>query len=358
MDIAIFGAQGIALSFYKALRKLSNVDVKCFLVTSLAGNPCNIDDIPVLELTGGNGCLNGIDREKTEVYIATPENVQYEIEEVLENNGFSRHHRIISDKYAAIMELYYATLGEFPLLRSKLVGSKFSFARCLVSLSEYDKPLRDRVVFEDWMEPIQVGSVLGDRIIANLRDDTGNNISYKNENYSELTALYWLWKNRLCGRGGENVYYGLMQYRRRLMIAKDDLYRLEANGVDAVLPYPMIYEPNISVHPKRYLRDNDLKNLLTALDELQPLYAEAASTILLQPYFYNYNIILARKSVLADYCNWLFPILGRVEELNAYNGTERADRYIGYMGELLETLYFMYHKEDLCLAHTGCKFYV
>ena len=142
------------------------------------------------------------------------------------------------------------------------------------------------------------------------------------------------------------------------MIAKDDLYRLEANGVDAVLPYPMIYEPNISVHPKRYLRDNDLKNLLTALDELQPLYAEAASTILLQPYFYNYNIILARKSVLADYCNWLFPILGRVEELNAYNGTERADRYIGYMGELLETLYFMYHKEDLCLAHTGCKFYV
>ena len=70
------------------------------------------------------------------------------------------------------------------------------------------------------------------------------------------------------------------------------------------------------------------------------------------------TIILAIKPVLADYCNWLFPVLERVEELSVPKGADRADRYIGYMGEVLETLYFLYHKNDLHIVHTGCKFLV
>ena len=68
---------------------------------------------------------------------------------------------------------------------------------------------------------------------------------------------------------------------------------------------------------------------------------------------YNYNIIIAKAAVLQEYCEWLFPILERVEELSIPKGSERADRYIGYIGENLLTLYFLYHKDRMNLVHTG-----
>lgn len=75
---------------------------------------------------------------------------------------------------------------------------------------------------------------------------------------------------------------------------------------------------------------------------------------------YNYNVILAKKSVLRDYYAWLFPILIRTEELT--DGENRSERYIGYMAETLETLYFIRNSErfggKLNVVHTLCKLYL
>ena len=40
------------------------------------------------------------------------------------------------------------------------------------------------------------------------RDDTGDNIANRNNQYSELTALYWAWKNLNAD------YIGIVHYRR------------------------------------------------------------------------------------------------------------------------------------------------
>ncbi len=221
-----------------------------------------------------------------------------------------------------------------------------------------DKPLKSEYRIPEWMIPIQVGSALCEERVADLLDCEGENISAKNVNYSELTALYWIWKNRLTRgeTGDKEVYYGLSHYRRMLELSEDDLSRLIDNNVDAVLPYPMPYEPDIEEHHKRYLADVDWKALCRAIEELQPEYAGTFGQILKQQYFYNYNIILARKSVLEEYCSWLFPILERVEQLSTPKGWERQDRYIGYMGETLETLYFMHNRNRLNITHAGCRF--
>ncbi len=38
-------------------------------------------------------------------------------------------------------------------------------------------------------------------------------------------------------------------------------------------------------------------------------------------------------------------------------GNGRADRYIGYIGETLETLYFMKNSDGLNIVHTECRLY-
>jgi hypothetical protein len=205
-----------------------------------------------------------------------------------------------------------------------------------------------------------VGAALCMERVADLLDCDGENISGKNGNYSELTALYWIWKNRLGGHFAEDgkEYYGLVHYRRVLELTEDDALRLAGNGVDVVLPFPMPYEPDIGAHHRRYLETADWEAVCQAVWEVQPEYGAIFPEILRQRYFYNYNMILARKQVLKEYCDWLFPILFRVEELSCPKGSERSDRYIGYVGETLETLYFTYNAKRLNIVHTGCRFLI
>ncbi len=48
---------------------------------------------------------------------------------------------------------------------------------------------------------------------ASFYDNTGDNISAKNPNRCEMTAHYWVWKNRLHT---EDEYVGICHYRRTL----------------------------------------------------------------------------------------------------------------------------------------------
>ena len=59
--------------------------------------------------------------------------------------------------------------------------------------------------------PLHVGAELHPDVLPDMQgDNTGDNISALNASYSELTGLYWLWKN--C----DAQYKGLVHYRRLL----------------------------------------------------------------------------------------------------------------------------------------------
>ena len=76
--------------------------------------------------------------------------------------------------------------------------------------------------------PLQVGRALHDGF-GYQGDDTGDNISEKNPYYSELTGLYWIWKND----GAD--YAGLSHYRRHFEMNEEMLRKLAGSDIDVVL---------------------------------------------------------------------------------------------------------------------------
>ena len=357
-NLFIFGAQGYALGVYEAINELFPARrVSCFIVTSMGNNAPVLGGLPVRELSAFSKVMSREEKEQTQILIATPENVQQEIEESLEAEGFHNHCRLTSARWSELVKLFHTRMGRFLPLDALPVGSVRSSLQIYMAKSHKDRPLKQAVTLAEYVRPIQVGADNCEERISDILDNEGDNISRKNVNYSELSGLYWIWKHVLC-ENDDAQYHGLVQYRRMFEFSEDDLLRLSDNDVDVVLPWPLPYEPDIHAHHQRYLKDDDWKALLTAIRELQPEYADAFNGILEQKYLFNYNVILAKKSVLRDYCEWLFPILERTEELSVPKGSERADRYIGYMGETLETLYFMKNAEHLNIVHTQCKLLV
>lgn len=359
MDLVIFGAQGIALGAYKAIHSCYPMrKIRCFLVSELGANPPALAGLPVLEAAAFAEGLSQEDKDKIEILIAAPENVMQEIEGSLDRHKLYCHVRLDSLRWAELMGHYFSRDNGYIPLSALPVGYHKADVNVYMAKSHKDQPLGGNDKIPEWITPIQVGAALCSERVADVLDCDGGHISGKNGNYSELTALYWIWKNRLDGQRAcsPDGYYGLCHYRRILELSDDDMLRLADNDVDVVLPYPMPYEPDIEEHHKRYLKAQDWKTLLLALEELSPRYAAIFPDILAQQYLYNYNIVIARKEVLNDYCSWLFPILEKTEELSVPKGDDRSDRYIGYMGETLATLYFMTNKDRLNIVHAGCRF--
>lgn len=355
MNIAIYGAQAMAVGAYDSIKILyPTYEVQCFLVTSLEGNPVEVEGVPVRELAEFAVELSAKQKQEVTIWIATPENVMDAIEESVIEAGFSKIDRLTSLKWAELVGRGYEASGIFTPLYSLPSGESVPNVSLYMAKFYKDKALSSQYEVPSWVTPVQVGAALTDERVANLLDCTGDNISTKNVNYSELTLLYWLWKNKLAN--ATDGYYGLVHYRRILELSREDLGRLAQNDIDLILPYPMPHLPNCHAHHERYLKDVDYKAMRQALSEISPEYDAVFDEVMSQKYLYNYNIILAKRDILCDYCAWLFPILERTEELSVPKGAERADRYIGYMGETLLTLYFMHNKDKYKIAHTACRF--
>jgi len=369
ITMAIYGAQGIALGAYEALRTLSyKSHIECFIVTERGNNQMVLGGLPVYELDEFvQKYSKGNLLAEIKVLIATPEAVMDEIEESLIQKGIKDIERMTSNRYSVLWKEYQTKKEDFlPVLSFPVISENNTSGDMEIFMARFhkDKPLSEELAKNSVFQEVQVGASSTSEYLKSfwydrqiLRDDVGDNISDKNCNYSELTALYWIWKHVLCDpRNGEKNYYGLCHYRRQLDLLPEEIEELRMRDIDVVLPSPLPYEPDISAHHKRYLSDTDWNAVLQALEDVSPEYRKAVDEVFGQRYLYNYNLILARKDVLREYCEWLFPILARVEELSVPKGAERSDRYIGYVAENLETLYYMRNRERLRIAHTGCLF--
>lgn len=192
--------------------------------------------------------------------------------------------------------------------------------------------------------PLQVGRALHDDY-GYTGDDTGDNISAKNANYSELTGLYWIWKNY---SGAD--YLGLCHYRRYFLNHNGTLMT-ESDYMNILSEYDVIIaRPSLGEYDYRtvYARSHDIRNLdLTGevILRLYPDYYETFQEVLSDRHCYVGNLFAAPMALFHAYCEWLFTIFSALEELIDLSGCDDYHkRVFGFLSEQLLIVWIRYNK--------------
>lgn len=189
----------------------------------------------------------------------------------------------------------------------------------------------------DYIIPIQVGKALSNECIAEIDDNTGDNISEKNGTYCELTALYWMWKND----DADNI--GLYHYRRRFDICRDKIVSVLEN-YDIILPRKKAFKMSIEQQYIKEHRKEDWDVLLNVLMEYSPEYYESIKEVFSSNKIYRFNMFISKKELFHKYCEWVFPIIKKIEEkIKCIERDAYQKRYIGFMAERLFTLYVFHN---------------
>lgn len=192
--------------------------------------------------------------------------------------------------------------------------------------------------------PLQVGRALHNDY-GYQRDDTGDNISAKNPYYSELTGLYWIWKNYT---GAD--YLGFCHYRRYLLndtgaIMTGADYQRILSTYDVIIARP---ESGAYDYRTVYARSHDIRNLdMTGevIQELYPDYYETFRHIISGHACYVGNLFAASAPLFYAYCEWLFTILAALEEridCSAYDDYHK--RVFGFLSEQLLAVWIKHNR--------------
>lgn len=193
--------------------------------------------------------------------------------------------------------------------------------------------------------PLQVGHALtGTLDESYLRDDDGaDNISALNPYFSELTGIYWIWKQ--C-RDADCV--GVCHYRRFLVIKEDGKERLmtERDCRKILGEYDLITTEKLTLHSNYYdgfKVDHNLSDLQVTeqvVREKYPAYYDCFERLVHGNQVYFGNICVMPKGLYDEYCEWLFDILFEVQkrtDVTEYDGYRR--RLFGFLAEFLQMVW-------------------
>jgi len=190
--------------------------------------------------------------------------------------------------------------------------------------------------------PIHAGKALHPDVDYGYQgDDEGENISLKNREYCELTALYWGWKNL---KGVE--YAGLAHGHRYLDIDIDDSnVDKKMKGVDMIVAETQLLSCMVGDSLSILTSCEDSVIFMDVMMKLHPEYKQA----MIDYYYksrmlYRCNMFIAKKELYDKYCETFFPVYQEVEKRLRKHPFPRQDRAIAYMGEFSLGLFITHEK--------------
>ena len=193
-------------------------------------------------------------------------------------------------------------------------------------------------------------------------DDTGDNISVKNNAFCELTGLYWAWKNL------KYDYVGLVHYRRHFCLKKKKGKKIDSalnsNEVQSLIEkYKVIlpkkrryYIETLYSHYKHTLYVDPLDKTREIVAELYPEYVSVYDKVLHQRSGHMFNMFIMSKELVNGYCTWLFDILFKLEkEMGDREYDSFHARFYGRISEILLNVWVRFQKESKVIDKSDIK---
>lgn len=365
-SLAVFGAGIMAEAVVHCLKeKPYQLKLRCCLVSTLEGNPASVSGVPVMDFSMAEQYLS----KETLILVASVGKGLSSMTDSLHGHGYFRlipltyegdlwsllrgnyyrEYCLEQGRPCLILEEELEKQKEYILQRKKnsrhIPSVRVYTAKCHV-----DSVLKEDMSRFSWETPIQAGAALTDQRICGVCDHTGDNISDKNRQYCELTALYWIWKN------DRSDYVGLGHYRRHFEVNEETLKLLAYADIDVVLTIPILDVPSVGAIYRRDHVGSDWDVMLEAVKVLAPDYLEAAKELEKGQFYYAYNMFIMRRPILENYCQWLFPLLFYCEKHCGAHEDGYQSRYIGFLAEHLMSVYFLYHEKDYKIVHARKHF--
>jgi hypothetical protein len=190
--------------------------------------------------------------------------------------------------------------------------------------------------------PVQVGAAYSSLTLPYLRDDSGENISRLNPLFSELTGLYWAWKNL------DYDWLGLVHYRRFFASR-----RRGKTPADSILKkeelLPLLERYRVLVPRKRHYvietvyshydhtcDGSQLDQARRIIREKCPDYTEDFDALMRRRVTWLFNMMIMPRDLIDAYCTWLFDILFElVRRVDASQMNAFEKRYAGRVAESL-----------------------
>ena len=357
-SVYIYGAGDVAKEVaYCLLREPYNKKINSFIVS---GKPSvsEIFDIPVVSFSDAQ-----FDSEKL-IVVAVLEKYRDEILELLNTHGLNNTIALTFEsdlwcevrKYSFEDALYQQLVAEMKMVgdlsasASDSGGYNEDAFKVFVVRSHVDKPVQENFEQRIWEQNIQVGAALTDKQISIVTDATGENISAKNRQYCELTALYWIWKNTRM------EYTGLSHYRRRFLLDEKAISALTDSGVDAVVTIPILNYPSVlGIYEKNHEID-DWNVMRQALELYYPEYVPELDMLGKGHFYVAYNMFIMRREWLDRYCEWLFKVLDYCEEHCVKKEDAYQNRYAGFLAERLLSVFLLHHRYEMKIVFSDKHF--
>ena len=352
--IAGAGSRGVTMAKY--LTYLDNdVEIKAYLYDNDEKNPTEIEGVPVLDISK-KVYLNN----EYPVYIATRGVNQEKLKNSLKLYGIKKIIPVdvqLDMKFRnAFIEKYYRSIGKqyskISYNQNEDSRDDTGYTGCIyVASSAFDGELKEKYEKEEYEKVIQVGTALTSQTInADYFDNEGCNISDKNKQYCELTGLYWIWKH------AKEDYIGLAHYRRHFLLTQNWFDIVKNQKIYVILPVPLYVSPSLAENYCDRHIAKDWDRLMEYVYRNNNSEYEKMNLFFKGNLYSPCNMIIAKREIICEFCEWLFPILDTVVKSVGEHKDLYQNRYPGFMAERLMTYYFETKSEKYHIVYADKSF--